>query len=230
MSIGFDAGGALSAEGTGEGTADGVGVSPSAPRHAFRRAELAASAARHAFPIGDVSPLLAPSAPPSDSHSAHSRAGVGAHSFDVGPSWHCARSTMPAAVGVEAGRSSIGLTAPNELGVELRDGNRRRLYPDELFDSPTGSPASADRLHEEPGPSPAALGVCSRSSSGLTHPNESGVQLQLPERTRACGDRNMGASATRVSPSKCSAALPSVDRRLKALPLPKKGQPSPKKV
>ena len=93
---------------------------------------------------------------------------------------------MPAAVGVRAGRSSIGLTAPNELGGELRDGNGRNLYPDELFDSPPESPASAGRLHEEPGPSPAALGVCSRSSSGLTHPNESGLQLQLPLRTRAC--------------------------------------------
>ena len=58
---------------------------------------------------------------------------------------------MPAAVGVRAGRSSIGLTAPNELGGELRDGNGRNLYPDELFDSPPESPASAGRLHEEPG-------------------------------------------------------------------------------
>ena len=202
----------MRAEGTGEGTADGVGVSPSAPRHAFRRAELAASAARHAFPIGDISPSLAPSAPLSGEHSAHwcgAPAGV-------------VLGAMPAAVGVRAGRSSIGLTAPNELGGELRDGNGRNLYPDELFDSPPESPASAGRLHEEPGPSPAALGVCSRSSSGLTHPNESGLQLQLPLRTRACGDRIMGASATLVSPSKCSAALPSVDRRLKALPSPKK--------
>ena len=108
--------------------------------------------------------------------------------------------------GPDARALSIGLTAPNELGVELRDGNRRNLYPDELFGSPTGSPASADRLHEEPGPSPAALGVCSRSSSGLKHPIESGVQLQLPKRTRACGDRNMGASAT----------LPSARQRLQA--------------
>ena len=123
--------------------------------------------------------------------------------------------------GPDARASSIGLSAPNELGVELRDGNRRNLYPDGLFDSPTGSPASADRLHEEPRP---ALGVCSRSSSGLTHPNESGVQLQLPKRTRACGDRNMGASATLVSASKCSAALPSDNRRLKGASFDKKGK------
>ena len=81
--------------------------------HAFRRAELAASAARHAFPIGDVSPPLAPSAPLSGEHSAHwcgAPAGV-------------VLGAMPAAVGVRAGRSSIGLTAPNELGGELRDGH-----------------------------------------------------------------------------------------------------------
>ena len=101
------------------------------------------------------------------------------------PCWCCARSNARRRGCV--GRTLVRRANRGERARRrtARDGNRRNLYPDELFGSPTGSPASADRLHEEPGPSPAALGVCSRSSSGLKHPIESGVQLQLPKNALA---------------------------------------------